>query len=944
MSMRVVAVVVSNNQPLYLQKNLEALEKQSFRIERTLVVDSSTSTETNSILDSFVNQSSKHAVLAIQEKATFAELSALAIKQVLEGLDNLDEIAIWLIHDDSLPEVHALAELVRALELSPLVAIASPKQLGFDNPKMIVQQGLTVTKSLRPFSLVNDELDQKQHDWMSDVLAVSSNAMLIRANAWADLGGFSLVAPELATDIDLGIRTHQLGLRVVVVPTARVRHAELSLQGQRDKKWLGGSVKFAMAKATNHLRLAHFPLFVSFLYWLALPALSIVQVAALLLMKRPDRILFTLRANLWAFFTVRARLRDRHRTSLKALRPLFATSNQIKSRSRLAFELEEQKTNLANFQEAPNTRSNLLQRSFLASGGLWVMLGLLALSFKYFPLGQSALGGFALPLSDTWLQLFANTGASYQFVGLGIAAPSDPFNWVLLLIGSLTFFAPNLALSIVLFTAMPLAYFGAWRLLSNVTLRNSVKIPLALIYVFWPALTLSQATGNYPAVIFAVTLPWLLFALARAGRLGIASSIRSSAQNWSWIAASSLLFAVAAVSAPSVLVLLVTVAIAYAVLSKGRFATTAFIVLPAAALITPYLIHQVLINKTPLGLFADPTVSYPSKSQSVLQALMGQDQLLGWAAIGILGVALLALLTKSKGVSGLWVLGLLGLVNLVFTQSISFTAGGTGSIFLDSTNAVFVSPTPSVMFVCLLVLVAMGIGLDSLTRVGFRRLSVALVVTGGVIPLAVSSMLTPTVVSFGDSRNLPAIFVAESKAGNDLRLLIISKLGESESQEFRAELVRPSGLRLDSISTAYRTSSQNTSLGDEGTTKSVVSELVGNLVSANGKDLLPALKEAGIGYVLVTNKSGNADLAVSLNSVNELDQVGTTEFGQLWRVKASETFKIQDEQTYWSITKSVQLGILVCFILLALPTYRGRKSRRSVQELNEDSFQTPEEQ
>ena len=248
------------------------------------------------------------------------------------------------------------------------------------------------------------------------------------------------------------------------------------------------------------------------------------------------------------------------------------------------------------------------------------------------------------------------------------------------------------------------------------------------------------------------------------------------------------------------------------------------------------------------------------------------------------------------------------------------------------------------MFLSLLVLVAMGIGLDSLTRVGFRRLSVALVVIGGVLPLSVSAMLTPSVVSFGESRNLPAIFVAESKAGKDLRLLVISKLGESESQEFRAELVRPNGVRLDLVSTAYRTSSQNISLGSDPSTKSLVSELVGNLVSANGKNLSPALKETGIGYVLVTDKPGNADLAVSLNSVTELDQVGTTEFGQLWRVKGSETFKVQDNQTYWSITKSVQLGVLVCFILLALPTYRGRKSRRVVQELNEDSFQLPEEQ
>ena len=944
MSMRVVAVVVSNGQPLYLQKNLEALEKQSFRIERTLVVDSSNTNETTELLDSFIAQSNKHAVLAIQEKANFAELSALGIKQVLEGLENLDDIAIWLIHDDSIPEVHALAELVRALELSPLVAIASPKQVGHENQKLIVQQGLTVTRSVKPFSLVNNELDQKQYDWMSDVLAVTSNAMLIRANVWAELGGFSLVAPELAADIDLGIRTHQLGFRVVVVPTARVRHAELSLHGKRDKKWLGGSVKFAMAKATNHLRLAHLPLFVSFLYWLALPALSVIQVAALLLMKRPDRILFTLRANLWAFFTVRARLRDRHRAKLRSLRPLFATSAQVKSRSRLALELEEQKTNLANFQEAPATRTNVVQRSFAASGGLWVMLGLLVLSFQYFPLERAVKGGFALPLSDSWLQLFANTGASYQFAGLGLAAPSDPFTWVLLFIGSLTFFAPNLALSAVLYLALPLAYFGAWRLLSTITLRNTLKIPLALIYAFWPALTISQSEGNFPAVIFSITLPWLLFALARAGRFGIASSVRSNAQTWSWIAASSLLFAIAAASAPSALPMLVILAIVYAVLARGRFATTAVIVLPASALLFPYLVYQVFINQTPLAVLADPTISYPSKQKNLLDAILGQDQLLGWAAVGLLAFGLLALLAKAKGVFGLWLIALVALANLWLIQGIPFTSGGTGSIFLNTSKAVFASPTPLMMIAVVCVIAAICIWLDSLTRVGLRRVLLTVAVVGGLMPLALSTALTPAKISFGDSRNLPAIFEAEANAGNDLRLLVLSSIGEAGNQEFRAELVRPNGLRLDAVSTAYRFSSQNVSNDPSDDLKSSISLLVGNLVSANGKDLNPVLKEAGIGYVLVTNGEGNADLAVSLNSVKELDQVGKTEFGQLWRVKASDSFEIKDNQTYWSITKSVQLGIIFGYVLLALPTSRGRKSRADIQAANEDSFQVEEEQ
>jgi hypothetical protein len=403
------------------------------------------------------------------------------------------------------------------------------------------------------------------------------------------------------------------------------------------------------------------------------------------------------------------------------------------------------------------------------------------------------------------------------------------------------------------------------------------------------------------------------------------------------------LFAVAATSAPSALILLLAMALAFAVISRGRFAIAGLIALPASALTAPYLVYQGFLNDTPLAVFADPTISYPSKPQSALQALIGHDQILGWAAIALLAIAGLSLLSKAKSAFGIGLLALLALVNLVFTQSIRFSAGGTGSIFLDSADFVFSSPTPSVMLLALCALLAMGIWLDRITRVGLRRLLVGLVVVG-LAPLSISSMLTPSVVAFGDSRNLPAIFEAESKAGNDLRLLTISKTGEPDAQEYRAELIRPGGLRLDSVSTSYRFSSQNLTKGLENSTKGSISELVGNLVSANGQDLVPALKEAGIGYVLVTDNVANADLAVSLNSVAELDQVGATEFGQLWRVKASESFKVQDKQTYWSITKSIQLGVLVGFILLALPTSRGRKSRSATQSLAEDSFQLEEEQ
>ena len=168
MSLRVVAVVISNDQPNLLKNCLASIEKQSFRPERVLVVDTSRNEEVETVLADFIKTSSKHAVINIEEQANFAELAALGIKQVLTGFSNIDDVAIWLVHDDSAAETHALAELARTLELSPLVGIAGPKQVGIDNSKLIVQQGLTLTRSLRPFSLVNDDLDQKQHDGMSD--------------------------------------------------------------------------------------------------------------------------------------------------------------------------------------------------------------------------------------------------------------------------------------------------------------------------------------------------------------------------------------------------------------------------------------------------------------------------------------------------------------------------------------------------------------------------------------------------------------------------------------------------------------------------------------------------------------------------------------------------------------------------------------------------------
>lgn len=934
MSVRVVAVVVSNDEPQYLKSALTALENQSFRVERTLVVDSSTNPEVEKVLNNFVSSSSRNAVLQIEESASFAELAATGIKQALQGFESIDDIGIWLLHDDCAPEVHALAELVRALELSPLVAIASPKQVSFENPKLIEQMGLTVTKTLKPFSLVTNELDQKQFDSMSDVLAVTSNAMLIRATSWAELGGFSLDAPELASDIDLGIRARHNGNRVIVVPTARVRHAQLTLSGKRRKKWLGGSVKYGIAKAANHLRLSHSPLLFAFLYWLALPAYSVIQVLWLLLVKRPDRILFTLKANLWAFFTVRARLRDRHGYSLKMFAPLFASSEQVKAKARLAFEYAEQKLKLESFSSSSTPlRPNL---GFAASGGLWWMFGLVVISWQFLPMGESITGGFALPLSDSWLQLFSNTGASYQSIGLGLAAPSDPFNWLLLAIGSITFWAPNLALSALLIAAKALAFAGAWRVVSLATARGSLRSILALTYAFWPALTVAQNEGNIPAVVFSIALPWFVFSFARAARLGATSSVRSAEQAWSWIAVSGLLCAVVVVSAPSALLALVLMGIVFAVVSYKRVGSLLFVALPTAALVLPYWVFQVLGNKNWLGVLADPTASVARSKSNLMNEILGGDHIFGWVAIGLVALALLSLLSKAKGVFLAWLIALVAFANFIFISGVSFPGGGVGSIFVDHALTVQNSTTPSLMLFALSLLVAITLWLESLTRNGFRSLIISAVGLAVVAPLALSACLSVSSVSFGQARNIPAIVTAQAAAGSPLKLLVITS---DRDMHFRAEIIWPDGVRLDTISSAYRLSALNTGTLEDSPEQEMIADLVANLVSANGKNLVESFKQSEIGYVVVPDRDGNGDLGVALNSVPQLEEVGLTEFGQLWRVREVSASQ-KTELPLWSVTKNVQLGVLIGFMLLALPTSRGRKKQNQLSPV--DSFSSEE--
>ena len=71
------------------------------------------------------------------------------------------------------------------------------------------------------------------------------------------------------------------------------------------------------------------------------------------------------------------------------------------------------------------------------------------------------------------------------------------------------------------------------------------------------------------------------------------------------------------------------------------------------------------------------------------------------------------------------------------------------------------------------------------------------------------------------------------------------------------------------------------------------------------------------------------ELGLAFDSIAELEPIGATDFGRLWRVRdaAASAQSVEPPfNTLWSITKAVQVGIIGAFVLLAIPSRTRRRS------------------
>lgn len=867
---------------------------------------------------------------------------------------------LWILHDDSAPLADALKQLLALAEVSPSVAIIGPKQVDWQDTRKIVQQGLTLTPRGKLFSLVSNELDQSQHDSMSDVLAVGTAGMLVKRSVWQELGGLTDKIPPLAADIDFSMRARAKGYRVVVAPHARVAHALLSLNAQRKRSWLATTTKTAMRRAEIQLRLSWSPLWQALLFWLALPLITLARVVARIWAKRPDRILGELSAAFWAGFTILARLRARRKISRAArlaFASLYATKQQVRDDRRRNQEQDEIEARIeahAALAErdqldgsAPNTEQLLLgavstAKSFVQARGLWFVAALLALSYSFWPLGNAINGGSTISLNQNWFDLFRRAGASWHPIANGFVAPSDPFVWVLTLLGSITFWAPSLSIAILFFIALPLTYFGAFKAASIFTSKTHVRHLVALAYALWPSVLQAQHDLRLPALIAQIALPYLVFTVSRVALLGKEISVRSKQQTFTWVGLAGLLLAVLSAAAPNTIALSLLALLAVFILRPRRFGYLVWVPLPMLAIFAPIFVFLAIIQGQPLALLADPGVPLQTDSLPFWQFVSGSldSSILGWVSAGsglvLVFAALLALLSpRFKAVFGVLSFSLLALAMAWFVSQLEFVASGVGRSAGDFVNG---SGQALLGFWGLGLALATAAWLDSVHRRQASATLSALLVALVVLPSTGVAALSANPGTYTDGRVMPAIIDAQARSGLTAQVLIVS--ADTSGSGYSASLVGADGVQLEDLSIAYRFA-----LADIESTEPEyrqVAQLVADMVSGNPSNIDSALSQNAIGYVLIPLSQNqaeinvNAKLSVAFDSIAQLEAAGETDFGKIWRVRDLAPDFERDESSPWSITKLIQLAVLISFVLLAIPSAR-RKRAASSSEIFVDS-------
>ncbi len=636
----VVAVVVARDPGPWFEEALAALAAQDYPNLDILVIDANSPTE----VKPRVGHAAPGAFVRRLDEDPGFGAAANEVLEVVEGA------AFYLLcHDDVAPEPDALRTLVEEAFRSN-AALVGPKLVDWDDPRRLLQVGQGMDHAGYGIPLVErGELDQSQHDGVRDVFTVPGPCTLVRADLFAEIGGFDEGISDFLDDVSLCWRAQIAGARVIVAPDARVRHRDALAEraGYDGRRRL---------QARHRLRIVlscYGPLGVARAV-VQTVVLNIIEVVYALAAGRRQRVGDVFLAWSWNLRHI-GELREA-RQQVKGFRNVSdgeVRAGMSRGSARLNQFLrgqigrgEDRFSGLA--QSGRDVAGVLRSGTLRASATVWAVVAIVLVAGSRHLITRGvptvgemvAFGSSPLDLLRSWI-------SGWRTAGLGSEAPAPTAFGLLGALGVAVVGTMGMLRTVLTLGMLPLGALFAYRL-PRPTGSRGAQIACLIVYVTVPLPYNALAHGRWGALVLYAAAPLLVALLARASRVvpfgDVGGPVGPAVQPRSWrnhVLALGLTTAVVATFVPAVVVLVVVMAAAMAIGGVIALNTSGSVRMLGAAtggallavlLHLPWSLDFLMPGTTLSALVGVPSASEPSDLGALLRFDVGP---LGSGPVGL---------------------------------------------------------------------------------------------------------------------------------------------------------------------------------------------------------------------------------------------------------------------------------------------------------------------
>jgi GT2 family glycosyltransferase len=517
----VVAVVVVHEPGDWFEETLDALAEQDYPSLRFLFLvtgDADSAVPEQAAIGPLISHRLPDAFVRHLGTNPGFGPAANEVLRLVEGRNGF----FLMCHDDIAPEPEAVRVMVEEIYRSN-AGVVAPKIVEWERPDVLASVGLGLDRFGEVSNAIEaDEVDQEQHDGVRDVFVASSACMLVRADLFRELDGFDPALELWGEDVEFCWRVHHSGARVVVAPTARVRHRGQLPDRRVDLNHSAISARHRLRTVTTLTGGARLPGRV-----LELLVLTVAQLVVGLFTGRFRDGVDSLRAFVGLVFRLPLLLgRRRVVRSGRRVPESEVLGLQERGSARLVSYLRSRDTAVHVGSGASVRR---WRESTTAPVFAWIaVLALFVLGSRSLLAGGIPAVGDFLTFPSSPRDLLTDFANGWNSTGTGSTSANPTGLAALSMLSVTTLFRMGLLQTVFVLGLVVVGLIGLWKL-ATVFPSTRARLGALAIYAASPLVGGALATGSLDVLITYATIPWFVHTLRRA--VGVETADPRAAQD-----------------------------------------------------------------------------------------------------------------------------------------------------------------------------------------------------------------------------------------------------------------------------------------------------------------------------------------------------------------------------------------------------------------------------